>query len=463
MAATFAATLDVRAWAVAAVVAALTGAAGADQPGLADGPAEPHRAGQSTPGVGNGPSVVPGQTPIPSDANLLNQTAGELGVAAPGDRIDEQLLGWFGARSFLADRGLTVDLTVTADYSKNLRGGLDTRGDAFRHLFDARINFDTQPLLNWPGGMFSLDFQNQNGRNGSDLLTGDAQGFDNADADGRTQLSELWYEQRLLNNLLRFKIGKVDANTEFAAPENATEFINSSFGYSPTITGLPTYPDPAMSFNVFVYPTPWLYAGYGIYDGGDGVTTGDHPPTTAWRSPTDYFQIAELGVRWVLADNTLPGRVAGGVFYTNGDFEKFDGTHQSGTSGFYFVADQKIYHYNYYAKDDPRGVYAFAQYGWGDQQVNDFREHVSAGLTWMGPYPAKSLDSLGVAVSTVFFSDAAGAPFTRDSETNVEAYYNFQATTYLSIKPDLQYIVHPGGDAALKDALVATLRVTVAF
>ena len=451
-------------------IASVTWADGPGSPGASVGtptvPAAPQSPapnppGRSTPGVGNVSAVIPPLTSSDdSDQSLLDQTASDLGIAKPGQRIDTEILNWFGVRPYLADQGLTLNFSVTADYSKNFMGGVDTNNDAFRNLFDARLTFDTQPLFNLKGGTFSVDFQNQNGRNGSDELTGDAQGFDNADADGRTQISELWYEQKLAQDKIRIKIGKVDANTEFAAPEYATEFINSSFGYSPTITGFPTYPDPALSANIFVYPAPWIYAGYGIYD-GDGQ--GDHSPVTAFKSPQDYFQIAELGFRWTFEKTTLPGRIAGGVFYDNASFEKFDGEHQSGTGGFYIVAEQKLFHYNFYNPTDQRGLYAFTQYGWADQQVNDFHEHVSAGLSWVGPYQAENLDSLGVGATTVFFSDAASAGFTRDSETSIEAYYNYQATSYLSIKPDLQYIIHPGGDETLKDALVATLRVTVAF
>ena len=68
------------------------------------------------------------------------------------------------------------------------------------------------------------------------------QGFlQNADADGRTQIAELWYQQLFLDQKVRVKVGK-DANSEFAVPQNGVAFLNSSFGHSPTIA-MPTYPD----------------------------------------------------------------------------------------------------------------------------------------------------------------------------------------------------------------------------
>jgi porin len=49
----------------------------------------------------------------------------------------------------------------------------------------------------------------------------------------------------------------------------------------------------------------------------------------------------------------------------------------------------------------------------------------------------------------------------RYSETAIEMFYKLQLTPFFSIKPDLQYIVNPGGD--LPNAFVAGLRMEVAF
>src|SRR5438105_2588294 len=108
----------------------------------------------------------------------------------PPHAIDQQLLNWFGLRPKLEEHGLSVDGNWVIDYSKNLMGGADTEGDSLRNLFDLRLNVDTKSAFGWKGGTFSIDFQNQVGDNGSDDL-GDIQGYDNADSDGRTQISEL--------------------------------------------------------------------------------------------------------------------------------------------------------------------------------------------------------------------------------------------------------------------------------
>jgi porin len=397
------------------------------------------------------------------DNDFLRQTAKQMDVSAPGDHPDREFLNWYGLRTKLIDAGIDFHGNLTLDYSKPLMGGVDTRGSDFRHLLDLRFTLDTQALLGLGGGTFSIDFQNQHGHDGSDRV-GDLQGINNADADGRTQISELWYEQKLFDDFLRVKLGKVDGNTEFGFPACAAGFLNPSFGYSPTVVGLPTYPDPATSLNVFVYPAKWLYAGFGVYDGSGaaGVHTGSVGPGKLFDGD-GLFYIVQLGLRWVLADDTLPGHFAVGSHYHDGLFPRFNGTNQRGAAGAYALFEQKIWHKRYYDKTNADGLYFFAQFGHGDEDVSPVSAHFSAGLTWVGPYEKANPDSLGIAFTSVETSDEPGAGFTRNYETAIEAYYQWQVTEYLSIKPDLQYIINPGGDRNLDNALVATLRVVFAF
>ena len=55
----------------------------------------------------------------------------------------------------------------------------------------------------------------------------------------------IWYEQIAFDEVLRMKIGKIVANTEFNHSDIAQEFLHQSSGSSATLFALPTYPDPA--------------------------------------------------------------------------------------------------------------------------------------------------------------------------------------------------------------------------
>lgn len=86
---------------------------------------------------------------------------------------------------------------------------------------------------------------------------------------------------------------------------------------------------------------------------------------------------------------------------------------------------------------------------------------LAAGLECEGICASRPDDAAGVFCSYVAFSSDAG--FAEDGETVLELFYRIARTPWASIKPDIQYIFDPSGDPAVDDAIVATLRVTVAF
>jgi porin len=388
-------------------------------------------------------------------------TAWLHGESATGD--------WLGLRPKLEDMGLSFKASLTIDSSWNLQGGLDTADHAFRHRFDANLTLDTQKLVGWKGGTFFLDFYTINGDNGSAKLTGAVQAFDNIDAPGRTQVAELWYEQKLLDDCLRVKVGKIEANSEFAYVNNECRFLHcgslhSSSGFSPTILDFPTYPDPAMGLVVYGYPTPWLQLGFGLFDGAlqEGIATGSRGPATFFGEPADLFLIGELGLVWSLQQETLPGRLGVGGWGHTGTFDRFDGNAQNGTAGGFLVLSQTVYRMNPADKECDRGLALFAQYGWADPNVSRINHHVGLGAEWKGALPMRKNDVTGLYASWAVLTDRPGAGFTQRSEVALELFYKVQLTPWLSVKPDLQYLINPGG-VGRNNALVATLRLEITF
>lgn len=387
-------------------------------------------------------------------------------AAEPADILSREYAtgNWAGLRDQLKKRGVSFDLRCFGDYSHNFQGGLK-RGDALRHLVNFNIVLDTERLLGWKGGTFFAGAQTFGGENASEKLTGDLQGFDNIDSGDFTQISEVWYEQKLLDDKLRLKIGKVDANSEFAYVEYGGEFIHSSAGFSPTIQGFPTYPDPATCVLLFVEPVEWCYLGLGVFDGatqdGSRGRTGNRGPSTFWGDPSDLFLIGEVGFKWSLRDETLPGRVGVGIWRHTGSFERFAGGSEDGTAGAYLVLDQLLWRENSDAQDE-QGIGAFFQYGWADPKVSEVNHHFGAGLAWSGAIPTRDNDVLGVMASYAHFSDEPAAGFSESGELSIEMFYKVQITPWFSVKPDLQYIMNPGG-ADLDDALVLTIRAELAF
>jgi carbohydrate-selective porin OprB len=330
--------------------------------------------------------------------------------------------------------------------------------NAFRHLLDLGFSFDPEPLVGWSGASLFVNFQNQAGDDGS-LQTGDLQVYSNIDADGRTQLAELFVEQALWSGGPRLKVGKMDANTDFATVDRATDFLNSSFGYSPTILGFPTYPDPAVGAALFAPLPLGLEVRAGVFDGAlqEGVQTGNRGPSTLFGEPADLFLIGELQSRWLLCGH-LRGKVTAGVWRHTGRFARFDGGSERGTDGPYLVVQQKLWR-EAPDPDSTQGLGAFFQWGKADPAVTTFQRHVGGGLLWEGLLPTRDLDRTGLGATWVRASRRAGSGLDRRGELAVELFHQIHVTDWLHVIVDLQYLRVPGAVRQNPDAWVGTLRV----
>jgi carbohydrate-selective porin OprB len=338
---------------------------------------------------------------------------------------------------------VVVESSMTMDVSRNMRGGLESRGAAVRHLTQVGLRVDSRSL-GWRGGTIYLGLQEHAGRPGG-LFVGDAQGFSNIDAERRTHVGEFWFEQVFSEGKLRIKAGKVDANTEFALVENAGNFLNSSMGYSPTILVMPTYPNARLGFNAFVAPTERFYAGLGVYDVAGG----------------GFMPIGEVGARWKSGKTQLPGRLGFGLWHYTGNLERFQGGSKAGTTGFFVVCDQRLWRERSEDHEDSQGLGVFFQFGSADADVSEITRHLGGGVEWTGAIPGRNADAIGFGATHVKFTSRPEAGFEKSSELALETFYKIQVTPWLSIAPDVQYIRTPGGAASPGHALAGTVRVTV--
>lgn len=434
-------------------------AAAQDEPSALAGVGDAADAAELVPAAAAGlPPFLPGeeagarQQP-PHDASAKQEPA--LAPRLTGE--------WAGFRLQLEQSGVELNGSLVTEWSAIFAGGVSGAGkSAFRHLLDVNAAFDLERIAGVQRARAFLCFQN--GDAGVDgAQTGAWQAYSNIAIDGSiTQVSQAWYEQWFGDDLVRVKLGKVDANSEFAFIGAAAGFINASAGFSPAVFALPTYPNPATSVNVFVYPTKELYAGVGVYDGAaavDGVQTGSLGPSGFFSDSQsdDWFVIGECGV------TAGDARVAAGAWWHSGDFTRYSGGTEDGTAGAYALAEARVWApegVDPADADDQRGLRCFLQCGFADPEVSAVASQFGAGAVLAGTFPNRDDDTVGIYASLVDFSDELGAGYGA-SEFVLELSYDIAITPWLHAKPDLQWFSNPadGGD----DALVGTIRFTIAF
>ena len=410
-------------------------------------------------------TVARGQD-VPSGVEAVQQPGSrhhEHGAAGGGWSEWHHATGdWGGLRSRLLELGFIPELFATTDASLLASGGVDPGGTALRTLMDATLSVDGGRLLGWGGATFHLDFQVQRGQDGS-LDTGDLQRYSNIDEVERTQLARLWFEQTFAGEAVRLRLGKTDVNADFDYVEHGYRFLHASFGHSPTLLAMPTYPDPSYGAALLTEPGGGCYANLGVYDGATkaGIATGPRGPRTLFAAPSDLYLIGEGGWRWGRGEGGMHGRLAFGAWWHTGRFERFDGGSDDGTTGYYAVAEQQLTHGRVGGDAVHGGLGAFLMYGWADPQLSPLEHHVGGGLEWTGPLASRPDDALGLGANWASFSDAAGLH--GDGELAVELFYQWQVTPWFSLQPDVQWIHSPGGLADVDDALVLTLRTSITF
>jgi porin len=301
-------------------------------------------------------------------------------------------------------------------------------------------------------GRFFLLVQNTHGRGLSQDFIGDAQTISNIDSLGNImQVSEYWWEFGLLENRLNVRLGKQEVNTEFLVVDLAQDFIQASFGLSPG-AGPPSYPNPSMAVVVIADLTESLRLKVGIWDaladGGSWGFSGNEATIT----------LGELECKYALLGGRLPGVVDVGTGYASGGSAL--GLRFPSNYGYYVQVEQMLYREDARDEDDRQGLGVFAsifpRFLNGASPVLTFKNDFVCGIVYRGLFPGRDADVIGAGAAWARFTEPG-----RDEETAVDVIYKAQITPWLSLQPDLQYILSPSG--IYRDALAVGLRFQMAF
>ncbi len=381
-------------------------------------------------------------TPDPSHTESfarIEETAADGPEAIPG-----LLPGCIHGRDWLG-----AEYVYTGEVFTNTRGGINTtRATRYRGNFDLLVLGDLDAAGFAPGGKLFLYGQTGHGQGLTRDDVGDFQVISNIDAHDFAQVSEYWWERQWFDGVLTTRLGKRDANEDFAAVEMGSDFINSSFGLHPTIP-MPTFPDPSMAATAFLrLDEQWLFK-VGLWDGEpDGRNWG-------FSGTGVTFSMAELDYHYVLADR-LPGELHAGLWYHSGDWpELAAGSSRifSGNHGIHFEAAQMLYLEAPGAEDDSQGLGAFFQASWAPKDRNEGTQYYGGGLIYRGLLQRREADVLGAGVAHIRLNPRLTGP---THETAVEVFYKAQVNPWFMIQPDMQFIANPGG--AGRDALVVGMR-----
>lgn len=403
-----------------------------------------------------------------------------------GDTFCENyLLGdWLGARPFLAQRGIQVQVLLITDPFGNVIGG-KTRGFTDYSLVCADLTADTEKLLGWGGGEFHIGFAANAGNSLSADDVGNTFPIQLADvAPVGPRLTYLSYTQTLFDKKLSIRVGRLAINSvydeEFAASEYFKAFSSVAFNLVPmgiflNAPGAFGYPLTTWGARIKYQPVESFYLMAGCYNGDPSVKNANrYGLDFTFHGPP--LVIAEAGFRLNQGNDAagLPGNIKIGAYFNGGSTAEFGSaaTHY-GRLGFYALGDQALVRWGSRADNRRLGVFG-AFVCAPDQRVNSMPFFFDAGLVAYGPLEIRPKDfiALGTAYGA-FSNDLRGAESVaqksdptlavQNYEMTIELSYGCQVRPWLLVQPALQYIVQPGGTPSVPNALVIGANIVVNF
>ncbi len=381
---------------------------------------------------------------------------------------------WFGTRPWLGERGIEFNMSLTSVYQQNFRGGVQThRGHRLTGSADYELTLDLEGLGLWKGGRI-YTWAESGWNEAIDDRVGDLFGV-NCDAIGDRSIwvHELYYEHSFLDGRIRFKAGKIDLtndiDTNAYANDETSQFLNTALVNTGNIPG----PPPGLAAVLIVKPVDWFYIGFGAGDAqADIRETGFR---TAFHGEDAFISGTEFGFlpTWKTPWGRLPGAYrfalwhdgrSKPVFFDDLGGRRITIPRKRDDVGFYFNMDQLVLKENPDDDVDEQGLGFFFRYGYAHGDANLIEHFWSIGGQYQGLIPTRDDDVLGFGVAQGILSDDLRLTGeTPHRETVLELYYRIALTPWLSISPDFQWILDPGGVLTTTDAFVAGLRVRADF
>jgi porin len=368
------------------------------------------------------------------------------------------LLGdWGGQRKLLADHGLDMEFVASTDLMAIVSGGI-SRGVETPANFDMVFTLDTGKAGWWENGTLQLYLLGNAGGDPS-RRAGDLQVASNIEAPDTFKLFEAYYEQRFLDDRLGVLVGLHDLNADFYVTEHSGMFLNSSFGIGPEVAqvGPSIFPTTSPGVRVRLNWTPNTYFLAAVFDGVAGNPNDPYGTHISFNYGDGVFAIAEAGL---LGDKANYYKLGVGGWHHTANIVDLNGRPRDDNSGIYALGETDLWR-----AEDGRGVGVFTQLGFADGDRNQLATYVGAGLTWTGPCPQRPTDVAGLAIAHARNGDHFKRlnPTVERAETTLEASYLVTPTPWLTLQPDLQYIINPGTDSHLDNALILGVRVQVAL
>jgi len=375
-----------------------------------------------------------------------------------------------GMRTSLANKGIDIGIIYKFDEISNTAGGRKTGTDSLDNL-NVIFSLDGEKLFGSAGTSARFNFLNNNGSKPGATLVDNAEGVDNIEV--RTpgaRLYEAWVQQNFMKDRFSVLAGLYDLNSEFYVTDSSGLFLRPTFGIGSDMgqsgkNGPSIFPITSAGVRVKVQPSHDFFVQAVVLDGVPGNPDNARGTYIQFNRGDGALLAAEADY---LPGNESPnGKIGVGAWQYTEKFDDFTDRDASGnpvqrtSDGMYVLAERRVYAV---PGHDDQGLTMFARIGVASGDVNRFDYAWSTGAVSTGLF-GRDKGQLGLGVEGAHNSEKYRKSVgTADGSTMAwELTYSDNLTTWLSVQPDIQYIIHPDTNPALRNALVVGARFTARF
>lgn len=379
----------------------------------------------------------------------------------------------------LAQQGIQFEGRYLGEFAANPAGG-QRQGSDYTGELAAGARLDLGRLIGLDGGSFDILFTDRQGKNLAQNTINNSISVQQIYGGGQTfQLTEFTYEQKLLNDRVNLLVGRTLLTNEFATSELYCMFQNNAVCGQPFITasdtGVSIYPVAGWGGRLQVWATRLFYIKFGAYqDVANLDPTSDHGFTWGLAGTSGFDLPVEVGLQETPADAAFPDRLDAGAFIDRSHYSGIANGPYYGRSLIYLQGQARLWQAE---PGSARGLYGFAMGAVGmpaSRQPLNFE--INAGIVDEGPFAARPGDYAGFSISenhasaaelaSVYSRRLALEANTQQHASNMimfEANYAAQATPWLQIMPNFQYVVNPDGNGGVLAAPPDNLPNAVVF
>jgi porin len=401
------------------------------------------------------------------------------------------LLGdWNGLRTRLADRGIAFDLSYGSQVAHNVSGGT---GSVTRYAdqWAFGTTLDLSKLWGWRGAEFQATVTDRNGRNlGADAHIGDNMLVQEVYGRGQTwHLTQFWVNQKFLEDRLQIKLGRLTVGEDFAS--FSCDFQNLTFCGSQPGNLVSDYwvnwPTSQWAARIKFQGSREYYVQIGAYQVNPRYLEDDYASHSGWKldNPSGTTgALIPIEAGWLPSWDGRPGSYKVGVWYNSSDgsdlYEDVD-HHPRGVTGLaplkrssqfgaYLNFQQQIS-----GRPGERGATVFLNVSQADRSTARVDGQIAMGIQYRGLFE-RPADTIGLAIGATH-NNSRYANFIRDNNRRAqqsvvagsgyeyvgELYYSWSPLPSVFLRPNLQYIRHPGGTNQNRDAFVLGFKSGLTF